>query len=242
MLRLIICGINGAMGNTAYNLAIKRGHNVVCGIDKVTVGKTECPVYKDFDQINEHADVIIDFSSPSALDGLLSYALTNKTPLVLCATGYSTEQEYSIAQASKNIPIFKSPNTSVGIRLFSHLCQILTENAKGFDIEIIEKHHKNKKDSPSGTAKLLSDCIAKAQNKANMSEQSQKTTSKTAIHSIRGGSVVGEHSVVFLGEYESFTLTHTAHSKELFAKGAIDACEFIMNSHNGLYGMSDLSL
>ena len=239
MLRLIICGINGTMGTLLYNQAINRGHHVVCGIDKLTVGKTECPVYKDIDQTNEHADAIIDFSSPSILSSLLTYSTANKTPLVLCSTGYSANEENLIKQASKKIPIFKSANTSTGIMHFTQLCQHLAKCLKDFDVEIIEKHHKHKKDSPSGTAKLIADNITN-QIKSISIENSKQKAPHIDIHSIRGGSIVGEHSVLFLGEYDSFTLTHTAHSKLLFANGALDACEYLTTKPNGLYNIDNL--
>ena len=245
MLKLIICGINGTMGTHVYNYATKNGHNVACGIDKVTVGKTECPVYNDFDQVKELADVIVDFSSPSALNSLLTFATLNKIPLVLCSTGYSADQENLIKDASYSIPIFKSSNTSLGILILARLCKIASSSLKNYDVEIIESHHKNKKDSPSGTANLLFDNICDTNGIKPIygrKENSKRSQGEICIHSIRGGTTVGEHSVLFLGEHETITLTHVAQSKELFAKGALLACEFIKSKPNGLYSMQDLPL
>lgn len=244
MLKLIICGINGTMGSHLYNCALKRGYEIICGIDKITVGKTDCPVYNDFDQIKEFANVIVDFSSPSALCGLLNYATKNKLPLVLCTTGYTHEQEEKIKSASLEIPIFKSANTSFGVHVLLKLCKIATSLLHGYDIEIIEKHHKNKKDSPSGTANLIFNSIHEALPYSTplcgRKEKSKRFSKEIGIHSIRGGSTVGEHSILFMGEHDSITITHEATNKELFAKGALLACDFIKNKQSGLYNMNDL--
>ncbi|MBR2384351.1 MAG: 4-hydroxy-tetrahydrodipicolinate reductase [Clostridia bacterium] len=228
MLNIIICGINGSMGTNIYKTALSAKHEVTCGIDNVRVGNLDCPVYTDFDQIRHLANVIIDFSSPSITDKLLDYAKRNQIPLVIGTTGHSKKQEEDIEKASKQIAIFKSANTSLGVLYFAKLCKIASQYLKGFDVQIIEKHHKNKKDSPSGTANLLKTHLI------------NDNVEQIQIHSIRGGSVVGEHSVLFLGDGESFTLTHTAESKELFAKGAIKASEFIINKTKGLYSTKDL--
>lgn len=230
MLKLIICGINGAMGTQIYHSAISKNHEVVCGIDKTTLSNIECPIYNDFDQINHHANVIVDFSSPTITERLLDFAIDNCLPLVIGTTGHTKRQEKDILDASTRIPIFKSANTSLGVNLFIKLCKIAASYLNNFDVSIIEKHHINKKDSPSGTANLIYDEISKANH----------NLSKSNIHSLRGGTIVGEHSVIYLGRNESITLTHSAQSKQLFASGAIDACEFIVKQQSGLYTMEDL--
>ncbi len=245
MLKIIICGINGKMGNFIYESALKRSHSVICGVDKSTVGFTECPVYPDFEQIKYLADVIIDFSSPSALPHLLDYATANKLPLVIGTTGYDEIQEKLIFDASKTIPIFKSANTSLGINLLIKLCKIANISLKGFDVEITEFHHKGKKDSPSGTANLIyqsltsSPCSLKTLACGRNGNYKRKE-GEIGIHSIRGGSTVGKHTVYFFGENESISISHEAHSKELFAEGAIKASEFITTKSAGLYDMNDL--
>lgn len=245
MLNIIICGINGEMGLSVYRRALINNHNVICGIDKSTVGITDCPVFSDFDQIRHLADVIIDFSAPDVTSKLLKYATENSMPLVIGTTGHSEKQEHDILNASNIIPVFKSANMSLGINLLIKLCKEANFNLSGFDVEIIEKHHKNKLDSPSGTAKLIIDGINENCNPPKSPifgrlGQSKRTSGEIGVHSVRGGSTVGEHSVSFFGEYESITLTHTAYSKDLFAQGAIKACEFITKQKNGLFDMQKL--
>ncbi|MBQ7373411.1 MAG: 4-hydroxy-tetrahydrodipicolinate reductase [Clostridia bacterium] len=245
MLKIIICGINGKIGSLLYDSATNNSHQVVSGIDKITVSAVDCPVYPNFYQVKEHADVIVDFSSPSCLNDLLCYAIENKTPLVIGTTGYSNEQEKKIMEVSKSIPIFKSANTSLGVNLILKLCKFATTVLNGFDIEITDKHHRHKKDSPSGTAKMIYDVIAQTLRYPTSPIYGRKGSEKRkpreiGIHSLRGGSVVGEHSVFFFGENETITITHTANSKQLFAFGAIKAAEFIVTKPNGLYDMDDL--
>ena len=245
MLKIIICGINGTLGELVYNCAIKNGHHVTCGIDKITVGKTDCPVYNAFDQVRDLADVIIDFSSPTAIDGILAFAKDNSLPLVLGTTGYDKNQEQLITNASEFIPIFKSANMSLGINALLRLCRHASSILQGYDVEIIEKHHNKKNDAPSGTTHLIYDALTFNKAEKPLERYGRKgfgkrQTDEIGIHSVRGGSLVGEHSVLLLGNEESITLTHTAHSKTLFAIGAIKASEFIVKKKRGLYCMDDL--
>ena len=245
MLRILICGINGRMGNAIYESSIKSGHSVLCGVDLVTVGKTECPVYKSIDEVKDLIDVIIDFSSPSAIYEILDYSKRNSIPLVIGTTGFSYEQEQAINSHSFFVPVFKSSNTSPGISLILKVCETLASSLKGYDVEIVEKHHSNKKDSPSGTAKLIFDRINASQNEnyAPIYGRKGKTSRKKqeiGIHSIRGGSTVGEHEIYFFGENETISIKHVAHSKELFSQGVINACEFIVKKKNGLYSTDDI--
>lgn len=244
-MRIIICGINGKMGKFTYDVAIKSGYQVVCGIDQKTSGSVDCPVYSSFDEVKEFAEVVVDFSSPSALPDLLKFSTENKLPVVLCSTGYCKADEDAIFYASKQIPIFKASNTSLSINLIATLCELTSKFLEGYDIEIIEKHHSLKNDSPSGTAKMIFDAInSKNGEKFNVvygrKGKCKRKNNEIGVHSIRGGSTVGEHTILFLGENETISITHTATSKELFAQGAIKACEFITNKPCGLYGMKDI--
>ena len=245
MIKIIISGINGKIGSLIYELASERSHQVVCGIDLKTVSEVDCPVYSSFSQIKEHADVIVDFSSTACLDDLLEFSKSSKLPLVIGTTGYSPSQEKMIKDISKTIPVFKSANMSLGVNLLIKLCKQATSVLRGFDIEIVDKHHKYKKDSPSGTAKMLYNAI----NEVKQNEYSPvygrrgkhpRKQTEIGIHALRGGAVVGEHSVFYFGENETVTLTHTANSKKLFADGAIKACEFISKQSAGLYSMDDI--
>ena len=245
MKNLLICGINGAMGKHVYNASQKHQFNVVCGIDKQIAGSTECPVYKSFDEVRDLIDVIIDFSSPDALKEILPFALKNEVPLVLGTTGYSEEDENIIFNASKNIPIFKSANMSIGINLLIKLCKIAFPLLNCFDVEIIEKHHKLKEDSPSGTANLIYNHLIECSHKKfnpiyGRNGKKRRENFEIGIHSIRGGTVVGEHEVSFFGENESISLIHNAQSKELFALGALKCAEFIQNKPAKLYCMDDI--
>lgn len=245
MKNLLICGINGAMGKHVYNASTKYQFNVVCGIDKQISGTTECPVYKSFEEVRDLIDVIIDFSSPDAIEEILQFALNNKTPLVLGTTGYTEKEENTILCASKEIPIFKSANMSIGINLLIKLCKIVFPILENFDVEIIEKHHKNKKDSPSGTANLIYDNLIECSNKKitpiyGRNGKKKRSNFEIGIHSVRGGTVVGEHEVSFYGENETISLVHTAQSKELFAYGALKCAKFIQNQPAKLYNMEDI--
>ena len=245
MLKIILCGINGKIGSLIYQLATENSHQIVCGIDKKIVGAFDCPVYNSFCEIKEHADVIVDFSSPTSLDDLLDFALTNQTPLVIGTTGYSLAQEEQIVNASKHISVFKSANMSLGINLLIKLCKTATSVLQGFDVEIIDTHHKHKKDAPSGTTKMIFDAINESKYKAlspiyGRRGKGQRKQDEVGIHSLRGGTIVGEHSIFYFGENETITLSHSANSKKLFAHGAIKASEFLVKQTVGLYDMNNL--
>ena len=241
----IISGICGKMGKYIYEAAKKYGVNVVCGIDKVISGDFDCPVYKNFDEINDYADVIIDFSSPQNSDALIEYSVKNKIPLVIGTTGYNKKQEDKIYKASRQIPVFKSSNTSRGVFLMLKLCEFLSKELPDYDAEIIDFHHSRKKDAPSGASYSILDTIASASNgneKAVFGRygKTQRNKGEIGVHSVRGGGVVGEHEVFFFGENECVSIKHVAYSKALFAEGAIRAAEFIVGKPPELYGMDDL--
>ena len=247
-MKIIICGINGKMGKVLYNLATEAGHEVVCGVDSFTDASSfKCPVYPFFRDVQEKADATIDFSNPASLDDMLDYSLATKTPAVLATTGYSDAQIAKIDNASKETAIFRSANMSLGVNLLLYLCK-LTASVVGekYDIEIIEKHHNQKLDAPSGTALMLADGINKAmENSLNYVYGRHGKTEKRnkcdlGIHAVRGGTIVGEHEVIFTANDETITLSHSAQSKRIFAAGALKAAEFLKDKTNGLYSMEDI--
>lgn len=247
MLKIIMHGCNGRMGQTIVDL-IREDEDkiIVAGVSMDGQALNSFPVYTNISECQEDADVIIDFSNPSTLSDLLSYATLHKTALVIATTGFSDEELNQINQASKHIPILRSANMSLGINLMLDLIKkAASALEKDFDIEIIEKHHHNKVDAPSGTALLLADTIndtlkEKAIYKYDRHTEKQKRIpNEIGIHAIRGGTIVGEHTVIFAGDDEVIEITHTASSRKIFAKGAIRASEFISKQENGLYSMQD---
>ena len=245
-MKIIICGICGKMGENLLELLRADGAEVVCGVDICTSEKVSVPVYKSFEDIKQKTDVIIDFSSPSALKGEMEWAIKHNIPVVLAVTGYSNEQLEYIDKCAKKIPVFKTANFSLGINLLVKLvreaAEVLGEN---FDIEIIEKHHNNKADAPSGTALMLADSANSAF--ANKKEYLNgregivgKRGKEIGIHAVRGGTIVGEHEVLFAGEDEIISLSHSARSKKVFAAGAIKAAKWIVGKPAGKYDMNNI--
>ncbi len=248
MTRIIISGCNGKMGREIAACVEQRENCVVVGgIDRNTDIANDFPVFTKPSEINVEADVIIDFSNPSLLPSLLQYAEQTGIALVLCTTGYTSVQVESIAKISKSIPVFYSCNMSLGVNLLIELskkaAQVLGND---FDIEIIEKHHNQKIDAPSGTALMIADGISSVR-KENMhytydrhSQRMKREPEEIGIHSVRAGNIVGEHEVIFAGPHEVITLSHSAQSKEIFALGAVNAASFLTKQPAGLYNMSDL--
>lgn len=240
MIKILIHGYYGAMGQVVKE-QLDNYDVEVYGYDRQTSIPT---VYTDLTDIPE-VDVIIDFSHYSLIDTLLDYAVESKTPLVLCTTGLSDETIQKIDTCKNNVPIFKSGNMSLGINLLIELAKIGAKTLKNFDIEIVEKHHNKKIDSPSGTAKMISDGIKSVRDvteKYGRSGIGKRETDEIGIHAIRGGTITGEHTVLFAGEDEVIELTHQAYSKSVFAKGAIDAAFYLIDKKTGLYDMTDLIL
>ena len=249
MLHIIVSGCNGYMGQVIS--AIAKGDpeiTVVAGFDVKTEKSDDYPVYADPEDFTGAADVVIDFSNPSALDGLIAYGLSRKTPLVLCTTGYSPGQNDLIRESSKAIPIFRSANMSLGVNLLADLvkraCFIL---GREFDVEIVERHHRRKVDAPSGTALMLADAAADAMNSdpeyvfSRQSRNEPRGANEIGISSVRGGTIVGQHDVIFAGSQEVIELRHSAFSRDVFAVGAIRAAKFIANATApGLYDMSSV--
>ena len=249
MIDLMLSGACGKMGNAVAN-AVKNNDkfNIVCGVDKnYENSKYDFEVFETFDKANLKPDVIIDFSSPEMLDGLLDFAVNKKVPAVIATTGFSEEQINKIKSAAEKIPVFFTFNLSLGINLLKILCRKAAEIlGADFDIEIIEKHHNQKLDAPSGTALMLADSINEAsQNKYNYefdrhSRRMKRPENEIGFHSVRGGTIVGEHEVIFAGNDEVITISHEAYSKAIFANGALKAAEFIKDKKSGLYNMEDI--
>ena len=247
MTKAILCGASGRMGRFIAEAAKRDGEiTVVAGVDPF-FSEADFPITKTFAEINREADVIIDFSNPSVLDGLLDYALANKIPAVLATTGYSEEQISKIKRAAERIPIFFSFNMSLGVNLITGLAkQAAAILGNDFDIEIIEKHHNQKLDAPSGTAIMLANAINAAFDDTlhyeydRHSKRAKRPKNEIGIHSVRGGTIVGEHEVIFAGNHEVITISHTAESREVFATGAVRAAKFLAGCTPGLYDMSSL--
>lgn len=249
MIKIALFGCNGRMGKAISELCPFR-HNlkIVCGIDKNTKKSFDYPIFTDIFEFQGDFDVIIDFSSPNSLENMLNFAVSHKKPVVLCTTGHTKEQNEIVLEKSSNIPIFKSGNMSIGINLMINLlekCVGVLGNT--FDIEILEKHHNTKLDSPSGTALMLADKIKSVRNTESQyiydrtSKMQKRKKREIGISALRGGTTIGEHSVFFLGHDEIIEIKHSAGSKEVFASGALDACIFIKNcTETGMYNMSDL--
>lgn len=238
MYKYLIHGISGAMGSHVFNLL--REESVVGFDHQPFEGVT---TYNTFENI-ENTDVIIDFSHFSMVDDLLHYAHKTSTPLVICTTGLTKETEDLIQVYAKDIAIFQSGNMSLGINVLLELAKIGARSLSGFDIEIIERHHNKKLDAPSGTAFMLAQVIQGVQpldlDHSRYGNDARRKEKTIGMHAIRGGTITGDHTVLFAGIDETIELKHQATSKAVFAKGAVEAARFIVNREAGLYNMTDL--
>ena len=231
-------------------VANSKEYKIVAGVDiNASALGSACsfPVYSSIDDFTANADVIIDFSHHSALPSLLDYAISHKTPIVVSTTGHTEDEMELMHTAANEVAIFFSRNMSIGVNLLIDLCRrAASALGEDFDIEIIEKHHHNKLDAPSGTAMMISEELKDARNGDaefvydRHEVRRKRDTREIGIHAVRGGSIVGEHDVIFAGANEIITLSHTATSRELFADGAIKAADFMTDKPAGLYSMSDL--
>lgn len=248
MIKILMNGCNGKMGQVITKIVADTDDcEIVGGVDINDNIKNTYPVYKSITDFEGKADVIIDFSHPSTLTSVLDYAKASQTPAIICTTGLSAEQRQEIVDASKDVAMFFSANMSLGVNL---IIDLVTKAAKilenNFDIEIIEKHHNQKIDAPSGTALAIADAIADAiTNEAEYtydrhSVRKKRSKNEIGIHSLRGGSIVGEHSVIFAGQDEVIEIKHQATSKEVFAVGAVSAAKFLAGKPAGMYEMKDL--
>ncbi|MBQ7775814.1 MAG: 4-hydroxy-tetrahydrodipicolinate reductase [Lachnospiraceae bacterium] len=249
MIRVIMHGCNGKMGQVISGLvAADADLEMVAGIDPVDDGHNPYPVFADITACDVEADVLIDFSAAPVVDKLLDYCVAKKLPCVLCTTGLSEVQLVKVTEASKEVAILKSANMSLGINL---LLKMLKEAAgvlapAGFDIEIVEKHHNLKVDAPSGTALALADSINEEFDNEytyvydRSTKRERRTQKEIGISAVRGGTIVGDHDVIFAGADEVITFSHTAYSKAVFAKGAVQAAKFLAGKAAGMYDMSDV--
>ncbi len=247
MTRIILCGCSGKMGKNISTCVDNRNDcEIVAGVD-VVEGACSYPVFKSFNDVNVEADVIIDFSHPSVLNDLLSFAKKNKIPAVIATTGLNEQQIASTKEASNEIPLFFSANMSMGVSLISELAKKAAKLLQGdFDIEIVEAHHNQKIDAPSGTALMLADSISGALNEKPIyefdrhSKRMKRTKNEIGIHAVRGGTIVGEHEIIFAGPDEVIKISHSAYSKQLFATGSVNAGLFLVGKPAGFYSMKDL--
>lgn len=247
MIKVILNGCSGKMGKMVVASSDQFSNiEIVAGIDKFP-SDAKFPIFKGIEEVNIDYDVLLDFSRAEALGSLLTLTEKTKKPLVLCSTGYSPEDLALIDEKSKTLPLFKSANMSLGINLLNSLLKKVAPLLYGnYDIEIVEKHHNQKVDAPSGTAILLADTIRdslsdKTEYVYGREGNSKREDNEIGIHAIRGGSIVGDHDVIFAGAGEVIELTHKAISREVFAVGALKACEYMSKINKpGLYNMDDV--
>lgn len=237
------------MGLAVTALAAERSDvKIIAGVD-ITSSSAQTsgyPVYNSISEFTERADVIVDFSHHTALPSLLEYATSTSTPIVVCTTGHTDEELALMRSASEKVAVFSSGNMSIGINLLLELCKKASETlGVDFDVEVIEKHHNKKLDAPSGTAIMIADAISETRDDTEYvydrhSVRQKRESKEIGIHSIRGGTIVGEHEVIFAGNNEMITLSHTAMSREIFAAGALRAATFLGGRPAGKYNMSDV--
>ena len=245
--KILLCGACGKMGANVLSLANEDpAVEVVCGVD-LYPKEIGVPVYKSFSEVQESADIIIDFSSPTALEERLAYAKEKGLGIVLASTGFTDSDLAMIDDYSKEIAIFKTANLSLGVNLMQALCKAAAQVlGEAFDVEIIERHHNLKKDAPSGTALMLANSINEAFDGGKEYVYGRsgivgaREKKEIGIHAVRGGTIVGEHEVSFAGEDEVITITHSASSKRVFATGALRAAKFLKGKGAGRYEMKDL--
>lgn len=249
MTKVIMHGCNGKMGQTITGIiAADEEIEIAAGVDAYDDGHNSYPVFKSIDLCDISADAVIDFSNAGAVDGLLDYCMEKKLPCVLCTTGLSEEQLLKVKEASERTAVLKSANMSLGINM---LLKLLKEAAgllapAGFDIEIVEKHHNLKVDAPSGTALALADSINEELDNAyeyiydRSGRREKRPRKEIGLSAVRGGTIVGDHDVIFAGTDEVITFSHTAYSKAVFGKGAVQAAKYLAGKPAGLYDMSDV--
>lgn len=249
MVRVLMHGCNGKMGQVISRMTAEtEGMELVAGVDRFLGRENPYPVFESMEACDVPADVVIDFSNAAAVDGLLEACVKKQLPVVLCTTGLSEEQLGKVREASEKIAVLRSANMSLGVNL---LLKLLGDAAKvlspaGFDIEIVEKHHNQKVDAPSGTAIAMADAVNEALDSEytytydRSKERKKREKKEIGISAVRGGNIVGEHEVIYAGEDEVIEFKHTAYSKAVFAKGAVAAAMFLAGKKPGLYDMSDV--
>lgn len=247
MVNIIIQGICGRMGHTLDELIAGRDDcRIVAGVDKANCGKHDFPIYTQLSDVKEQADVLIDFSLPAATRAALAECAKRNLPCVICTTGLTVEDKQLITETAGQTAVFYSANMSLGVNVLKELARRAQTLLKGFDIEIVEKHHHNKLDAPSGTALALADAINEQAGGRyhyvydRHAASAKRDPDELGIHAVRGGSIVGEHDVIFAGPEETVTLSHSAQSRNVFAHGAVAAALFLAGKQPGMYDMSNL--
>ncbi len=249
MVKMIMHGCNGKMGQVISGICKEDSEiEIVAGVDPYTGLKNDYPVFARIDDCTVKADVVVDFAAAPAVDDLLDYCIAQKLPVVLCTTGLSEQQLARVEEAAKDIAVLKSANMSLGINLLMDLLQKAAQMLApaGFDMEIVEKHHNQKVDAPSGTALALADSLNEALENAyayrydRTKDRKKREKYEIGIQAVRGGNIVGEHEVIFAGMDEVIEFKHTAYSKAVFGKGAVEAAKFLAGSAPGRYEMADL--
>ena len=247
MTNILLCGCSGRMGAVVSDMAAADDNvKIVCGVDVLGEASGAYPAYETLGDCKEDADVAVDFSNPAVFDELLACCVDRKMPLVICTTGLSEDQLAAIDKAAEKIAILRSANMSVGINVMIKLLRQIAPymSEAGYDIEIVEKHHNQKLDAPSGTALALAEAAneeGKLDYVYDRSQVRQKRDKKElGISAVRGGTIVGTHEVIFAGEDEVITFEHMAYSRKLFAKGALEAAKFLAGKKPGMYSMQDV--
>ncbi len=242
-MKILICGVGGRMGREVAKMALEgvRGATPVAGFDIVPVDTREFPTYTDWNAVEEDIDCIIDFSHHTGTRAMLDFAAQRRIPVVLATTGHTEEEAEDITRAAEKLPVFHSANMSLGIALLVELAKLTAKTFPDADIEIIEKHHNRKLDAPSGTALLLANAIREIRTRARLvfgrSGQAKREPEEIGVHAIRMGNIIGEHEVIVGTDTQTITLKHEAHSRALFAEGAMAAAEFLCGKPAGLYDM-----
>jgi len=247
MIKILINGCNGKMGQVVSELARKDEEFEIVGGFDISKRDEDYPIFTNIDEIDVKSDVIIDFSIPKATFNILNFALKTNTPIVIATTGFTDEENKKIEEMSKKVAIFKSANMSFDVTMMKNLLKQVAPKLEGTDIEITEIHHNRKIDSPSGTAQMFADSINESlgnkyhceYNRHDKHEKRDKY--EIGMNSIRGGNIVGEHVVQFFGEFETFEIRHTSYSRNVFAEGALKAAKFINGKTNGFYNMDDIT-
>ena len=245
-MKILICGVGGRMGREVAKLTLEgmRGAVPVAGIDIIPIDTREFRTYTDWNMVTEEIDCIIDFSNHAGTKAMLAFAVQKQIPAVIATTGHTEEEIACIHHAAKYIPVFFSANMSLGVALLAELAKMTAKTFPDADIEIIEKHHNRKLDAPSGTALLLANAIKEVREKARYvlgrSGHAKREAEEIGIHAIRMGNIVGEHEIIVGTDTQTITLKHEAHSRSLFAEGALAAAEFLIAQSNGLYDMKSM--
>lgn len=242
-MKIFIVGINGKMGGAICACAEREGIEVAGGLDITPGGKY--PVFAKAADADVAFDVIIDFSRPASLDGVIALAEARKVPAVLATTGYTEEQLAKIAALAEKVPVFRSANMSLGVNVVESVLPALASALGGFDVEIVEAHHNRKVDAPSGTALQMLEAVKKGlpyepREVYGRQGECRREKGDIGVHAVRGGTIVGEHEVMFAGDDEIITVTHSARSKRVFAAGAVKAAKWLPSKSAGMYDMNDL--